>query len=172
MQTSLVEAVVVKVDLRALVRAPKRILNDGEWKAGVMPRTAFPLSRSGNKAYRLGNRRWRVVLFEALGLRCRMLIQYHPGLGQYQASWGVEHEGDIKVVAQLEYHPTHGGWHVHACCSDIADVPAGIRRGPWNKLLHGRGTRHRMAAPTSDDSAFQRAMLVFGVDRRGQGGLL
>jgi hypothetical protein len=157
---------------RALVRAPKSIRHGGEWKTGIMPRTAFPLSKSGNKAYRLGNRRWRVVVFEALGLTCRLLINYHPMLLQYQAILGVERGGDTVVLAQLEYHPTHAGWHVHASCLPLDEVPAGVRRGPWVVKLGGRGRRHQSAAPTSDQQAFDRAVLVFGLDRRDGGGLI
>ena len=161
-----------RVDIRDIIRAPKRISSGGKWSAGTMPRTAFPLSRSGNKAYRLGNRRWRVVTFEALGMNCRLLVNYHPTLSQYQAMLGVEMDGDIKVLATLEHHPTHNAWHAHLCCDPIAAAPSGIRRGPWVRIMKAKGARHRSPTPQADDVAFSRAAAFFRLGIRDDGGLL
>jgi len=159
------------MDIRKLIRSGKTIRHAGQWAVGTMPRTAFPLSKSGGKAYRLGNRHWRVVTFDACGLSCRLLINYHPTLFQYQAMLGVESGGDTKVIVSLEYHPTHKPWHAHVCCDDIAFVPAGIKRGPWFKDLHGVGTRHQLPCPGSDEAAFQRAASFFRLDLREERGL-
>jgi hypothetical protein len=137
-----------------------------------MPKTAFPLSKSGNKSYKLGNRRWRVVTFDACGLSCRLLINYHPTLFQYQAILGVDVGGDVKVLASLEHHPTHKPWHVHVCCEDIKTAPSGIKRGPWFKGMNAIGPKHRAPFPVSDDAAFNRAVSFFRLDRLGDGGLL
>jgi len=134
-----------------------------------MPRTAFPLSKSGNKAYRLGNRRWRVVTFDAAGLSCRLLVNYSYALSQYQAMMGVDANGDTKVLA-LERHPTHKGWHAHACCEPIQAVPAGIKRGHWIKNLNGSGVKHQAPIPNSDAAAFARAVAFFRLDKTVEGG--
>jgi hypothetical protein len=161
------------MDIRGLVKAEKDIKQPGRWTTGTMPKTAFPLSKSGSKAYRLGNRRWRVVTFEVAGLECRLLINYHPMLLQYQAMLGIDIGGDTKVLASLELHPTHGGWHIHASCDDIASVPSGLKRGPWNKGLSGSGPRFRTPCPDTDEAAFHRAVSFFRLDRTsGEGGLL
>ena len=120
--------------VRALIVSTKSIVSHGTWATGKMPRTAFPLSKSATKAYRLGNRNWRVVTFDACSSNCRLLINYSYALGQYQALLGVQDGGDMKVVAALELHPTHGGWHVHTSC-DSDDVPPGIKRGPWVRWM-------------------------------------
>lgn len=158
------------MDVRDIIRAGKRVKSDGAWASGAMPRSAFPLSKAGNKAYKLGSRRWRVVTFEAHGLNCRLLINFSRPLGQYQAILGVEVAGDTKVLASLEHHPTHKGWHVHVCCRPIKDVPPGMKRGPWVASLSAKGAKHRMAVPASDDAAFERAVAFFGLDRREEGG--
>lgn len=160
------------MDVRDIIRAAKRIKNDGRWAAGTMPRMAFPLSKSGSKSYKLANRRWRIVIFEACGLSCRLLINYHPLLSQYQAMLGVDVDGDMKVLATLEHHPTHNGWHAHVCCDPIEDAPVGIKRGPWVKLMHARGVKHRALTPRSDEAAFNRAVSFFHLDRRDDEGML
>lgn len=160
------------MDVRDIISAAKRIKSDGQWASGAMPRTAFPLSKSGAKSYKLGSRRWRVVTFEACGLNCRLLINYSYMLSQYQAMLGVDVGGDTKVLASLEHHPTHKAWHAHVCCLPIKDAPAGIKRGPWLKSMNGSGKRHSMAIPASDDAAFGRAVTFFGLGRREGGGLV
>ena len=158
------------MDVRRIIRAPKRITSAGKWSAGTMPRTAFPLSKSGSKAYRLGNRRWRVVTFDALGVSCRLLVNYHQMLLQYQAMLGVEIDGDMKVLASLEHHPTHGAWHAHLTCGPIVAAPSGIRRGPWVRLMNAKGRRYRFPAPQSDEAAFARAISFFRLGTRDEGG--
>ncbi len=158
------------MNVHDIILAAKRIKSDGQWASGVMPRTAFPLSKSGNKAYKLGNRRWRVVTFDACGVGCRLLINYHPMLSQYQAILGVEVGGDTKVLAFLEHHPTHKGWHAHICCDEIKDVPVGIKRGPWFRSMDVPDVWYRI--PDSDEAAFNCAASYFGLDRREEGGLV
>lgn len=38
--------------------------------------------------------------------------------------------GDMKVLASLEFHGTHEGWHLHAREADIASIAPGYKRGP------------------------------------------
>ncbi|WP_198374915.1 hypothetical protein [Neoroseomonas rubea] len=130
-----------------------------------MPRAAFPLSKSGNKTYRLGNRRWRIVTFDASGASFRLLINYSAPLGQYQAILGLTDGGDTRVVASFEKHPDHKGWHVHATCGPLSDVPAGIHRGPWVRNLN-RAQRASQPDPAtmSDEAAFAVARRFFRLD--------
>lgn len=160
------------MNVRKLIQSPKEIRQTGQWATGTMPRSAFPLSRSGGKAYRLGNRRWRVIVFDACAERCRVLINYHPTFLQYQALLGVDIGGDTKVLASLEHHPTHKPWHAHVCCADFAEAPAGIRRGPWFRSLNGAGRAYKTGCPSSDDAAFNMAAHFFRLDRRATGGLV
>jgi len=157
------------MNVRDVIKSPKSITDSGVWADGTMRKSAFPLSKSGSKAYRLGNRRWRVVRFEAHGMAFRLLINYHPMLLQYQAILGAEVGGDTRVLAFLEHHPSHKSWHVHVCCDSIESVPLGIKRGPWFKNMGGCGPKHHMEAPTSDDTAFTRAVSFFRLDKRDAG---
>lgn len=159
--------------LKDIIRAQKEITSAGNWATGRMPRNAFPMSKSGEKAYRLGNRTWRVVAFRALDLECRLLINFSAILGQYQAWLGILTAGDTKVVSQLEYHPTHCAWHVHAACDDLENVPGGIRRGPWlRRLKRGRAYVAKHPFDFGESDALTVAYRFYGMDRTFRGELL
>ena len=160
------------MQVREIIRSAKSIQQPGRWAAGAMPKTAFPLSKSGSKAYKLGNWRWRVVTFNVAGLNCRLLVNYHPALLQYQAMLGVDIGGDTKVLVCLEHHPTHKPWHAHVCCDDVNVVPSGMRRGPWMRSVNGTGAKHRMPCPATDEAAFNRAVSFFRLDRNAGGSLI
>jgi hypothetical protein len=152
--------------LRHIILSAKENLSLGSWAQGKMPRSAFPLSRSGNKAYQLGNRRWRLVTFDMNGSSFRLLINYSATLGQYQAMLGLVDSGGTKIVAQLEKHPTHKGWHIHAACGVLNGVPAGIVRGPWLRHLNrARRTDQADPAAMTDDAAFAVAQRFFRLDK-------
>ena len=158
--------------LREIIRARKVISAAGSWQTGTMPRAAFPLSKSKGKAYRLGNRRWRAVSFSANGVLCRLMVTYNYNLGQYQAMLGVDDGGDTKLLARLERHPTHDGWHMHLTC-DSDDAQPGIRVGPWVRCLHGKlHKKYRSEVPNTDEEAFRKAVAVFRLDRKQVGGLV
>ena len=152
------------VNVRKIVQSVKTIKKVGKWAEGPMKRSSFPLSKSRDRVYKLANRRWRIVTFEACGLDCCLLINYSKTLLQYQAMLGVDSGGDMKVLASLEYHPTHKPWHAHVRCDDIESVPSGIKRGPSVKSMNAVGVKHRLPCPVSDDAALSRAWLFFRLD--------
>lgn len=160
----------LSVNLRKIIASTKTVLDTGRWAQGTMPKSAFPLSKSGSKSYRLGNRRWRVVTFEAFGLKCRLLVNYHPTLLQYQAMLGVEFNGDTKVLARLELHPTHKPWHAHVCCGSIDSVPSGVKQGSWVRNLN-RGN-DASSCPRTDIEAFAKAIEFFRLDKTSVGGMI
>ncbi len=159
------------MNLTALISAEKAVTDHGKWKDGEMPRSAFPLSRVKSKAYKLGNRRWRVLCFDAAGQKCRLLINYSSALGQYQAMLGIDQSGDTKVVARLERHPTHGGWHAHVAC-DTDKVAAGIKGGATVQKLAGSCGKFKRSVPASDEAAFNMAVDFFKLHLTGTGGFL
>lgn len=161
----------MRSDARSIIAASKTIMDQGKWASGKMPKSAFPLSRSGSKAYRLGNRRWRVVTFSAEGHECRLLISFSFALSEYQAMLGITIGHDTKVIATLEHHANHTPpWHAHLCCDALFQVPAGIKRGPWNKRFCGAAGPYRCEFPKTDNSAFNMAARFFKLaGRSGQG---
>lgn len=147
---------------RQIIRSPKIILSDSDWQTGPMLRTAFPLSRSGSKAYKLGGRRWRTVELISAGLGSRVLISYRADIQEFQAIFGVDQDGDTKVIATVEHHRTHNPpWHAHVCCGPLSGIPPGVKRGPWVRRMGWIGRPDRAKFPTSDSEAFNRAAMFF-----------
>ena len=160
--------------LRDIIKAPKDVRDWGKWQpGGRMPRTAFPLSKSRGRAYRLGAYRWRVIQFAALSARFRILVAYNADKEQYRAVLGLEQAGGLSVLAQYEYHGTHPGWHVLASCGDAAITPAGVMRWPGQvRLPEARAVHSNVAFDIADDNqALDKAARLFGLHRK-QGGLV
>ena len=132
-----------------------------------MPRTAFPLSRPRNRFYRLGTYRWRVVRFTALDAAFRLLIAYHSDKEQYRAVLAIEHERDMTVLAQYQFHGTHPGWHVLATCEDVETAPSGVMRYPGQRRLPPARQFHRRVefGIASDDHAVTKAAEFFRLHR-------
>ena len=140
-----------------------------------MSRAAFPMSKVGGKGYRLGNRKWRVLAFRALGLDCRLLITVSANLCQYQAWLGVIEDGDTKIVSQLERHAGigHSGWHIHAACDGLEGVPPGIVRGPWlRRLKRGEAYLAKHPFDFSDFDAYNHAYRFYRLGNVMGGSLL
>ena len=104
----------------------------GSWNSGKMPKTAMPLSKQRHRSYKLGNQwRWRLVNFLCEGRSFRLLIAHDSEKEQFLAMLGEDTNGDTKVVASIEHHGTHPGWHIHFCFEKMSSVPSGVVRGPW-----------------------------------------
>lgn len=124
---------------QAIRSADKAVSDWGKWQTGGMTSAAFPLSKRRGRAYRVGSAfKWRVIQFSALGETCRVLILYNAGKEQYYAHLAVERGRDMIVVASLEFHGTHPGWHMHGGCGDLDALPLGSMRG---------GSRRRFPLP-------------------------
>ena len=107
------------------IRFEKRLTKVGEWHSGKkMPRTAFPLSRT--HSYILGSSFDWCVCEAACGqYEYRILVGFDAMKAQYRGWLGVVFGHDQVLIARLEYHPSHRGWHCH------------VKRGPLDKLARG-----------------------------------
>lgn len=112
--------------LRA-IRAEKTVVDGGKWTHGKrMPVAAFPLLKT-SRGYRVGTQwDWCVYALETGADRYRLLIAFEQGKEQYQAWLGVEDGEDQALLARLEFHPTHRGWHCHVKPGDLGDVSRGV----------------------------------------------
>lgn len=103
-----------------------------------------------------------------------MLLAYRIDKEQYIAMLGMDADGDTKVVARLEYHGTHGGWHIHYPSQELSAVPTGVRSHPWLKRRECREHDTFMLSGLSQDAEKSAAMTIaskaFGL--HGSGGLL
>ena len=96
------------------------------------------------RSYRLGSSyKWRVIQFSALGETCRLLLVYNADKEQYRATLAIERERDMIVIASLEFHGTHPGWHLHGACGDVEAHPIGSLRGPLQKRFPNPRVTHR-----------------------------
>lgn len=133
----------LRVKVFDAIIARKTLLEDVDWQGGKMPRTAFPLSRS--HTYQLGKGwRWCVLTLTDDGRRFRLLVAYEKSKSQYRAWLGLESGTDQALLARLEYHPSHRGWHCHVKKGDIADVGCGVVRHSSAR------ERVRLCADTAD----------------------
>ena len=71
----------------------------------------------------------------------------------------------LSVLASLEFHGSHPGWHLHASCGDAEEVPKGVMRGPWqNRYPRARRFHRQMDFDISGDGkALHRASAFFGL---------
>jgi hypothetical protein len=93
-----------------------------------MGKDSFPLSK--RSSFQLGNQwHWRVDHWSAGILTGRLLIAYHLGKGNYLAWISIEQEPkEFAVIACLEFHGDHDGWHVHSGSATIAEFATGCSR--------------------------------------------
>jgi hypothetical protein len=150
-----------------VLRLPKSVSEKGAWKVvtgrSKMPSTAFPLSK--NFSVQLGrNWHWRVDVVTAAGTSYRLLTAFNPELEEYR-SWLTVPRGGVHVmVAQLEFHGTHPGWHCHVACLDLEEVEPG-QGHPRNAIRfpNGNSMHRRQNFDVTESSALAKAFNFFGV---------
>lgn len=119
--------------LQDIVRASKVDIKIGSWHNGKVPRADFPIAK---KAYGLGKSfQWCVISFAALGFECRVLVVLNAPKEKYEAILGVLADGQMRILSSYEFHAGEPGWHCHASCGDVAEVPKGFMRGPWVRRI-------------------------------------
>lgn len=146
----------------------------GSWSTTKLPRTALPLSKSKGRGYKLGTQwTWRLVTFRCQASLYRVLIAYDYGKEQFLAILGLDIEKDTKVIASIEHHGSHPGWHVHFATEDANTIPSGIIRGPWV-----RRKACSIGKPyTSDERQFQAQVfsnvcMAYGLQNASEAGRL
>jgi hypothetical protein len=137
-----------------------------------MPPSAFHLSK--NFSVQLGrNWRWRVDVVSADGIDYRLLTAFNPELEEYRA-WLVAPRGGVHVmVAQLEFHGTHPGWHCHVACCDLDEVEPGQshpRRAM--RFPSGNSAHRRQVFDMTESSALAAAFNFFRVTGTPAGKML
>lgn len=146
--------------LKRIIASQKVITDEGIWKSGVkMPKSIFPLSKSHSfKVPQSFN--WRLVCFECLGEKFRLLIYYRYDISSYSATLGHDVGGDMLVMARLEFHGTHPGWHMHAVCDSTGRVPG--RTGADIRFPDANSFHKDLIFGVVDDStAYKTAIKAF-----------
>lgn len=152
--------------LRQFRASPKSVDDTGTWSEKRMPMTANGLPLSKSKGYRLGaGWRWKIVELSIATDKYRLLIAYHAAKQNYHCLLGVNLGSDTLVLARLEYHSTHPGWHVHACCTETESRHWGRVGYQDMKRLPQKGARHRDTTfVANDDMAMKIAAKHFCID--------
>jgi hypothetical protein len=160
-----------------MVQLSKDVTEAGSWKVvtgkgGKMPPSAFQLSR--RHSVNIGrNWHWRVDAVRSGSIHFRLLTCFNPEIEEYRA-WLSAPRGEAHViVAQLEFHGTHPGWHCHFACCDIADVEPGQGhpRSAY-RFPDGDGKHRRKDFDVTESSALTRAFNFFRVTGVPSGVLL
>lgn len=145
-------------------RAPKTVVSAGVWKKGKMEKGDFPLSK--NSSFRLGAG-WEYCVHQLAGSNpMRLLIALNEGKRDYLAWLAIEHGNDHMIIARLEYHASHLGWHVHLKPDDLAKVSWGVVKQPGEKLVDCKSQRDP-AIDRNDAEAL--AFRIFNVQQEAWG---
>lgn len=100
-----------------------------------MAKGDFPLSK--NNSFRLGTG-WEYCIhtLSQEGVDdMRLLIAFNPGKRDYLAWLALTSPKDQALVARLEYHASHLGWHVHLKPKRVAKLSWGVVKQPGEKLI-------------------------------------
>lgn len=154
--------------------ATKQITDWGKWDDIRMPVSAFPLSKRRSNSFRLGSAyRWRIIRFDAVGSKFRLLVGFSLAKQEYRATLALEGERDMTVIASYEFHGTHPGWHLLTTCHELSTVPQGVMIGPWQRRLPKARAKHRRLdfQVRDDDTALDVAAKFFRL-HKAEGALL
>lgn len=161
---------------RDVVGLPKVVTKPGEWKVVTgrarMPTTAFPVSRK--HSLQLGrNWHWRVDDVAAGDSAFRLLVAFNLDYEEYRA-WLAMPRGDAQLmIAQLEYHGSHPGWHCHMACRVLEEVEPGQGHPRSAHRFPGSAKRHRrLSFDMTESTALERAFNFFRVTGTPRGAML
>jgi hypothetical protein len=161
---------------RDLIKIPKVVTKAGEWKVVTgktgMSTSSFPISK--NYGVQLGrNWHWRVDVVKGTGAEFRILTAFHAGKEEYKSSMTIARGNQHVVVACLEFHGDHPGWHCHLPCCEMAEVEAGQGHPrSANRLPAADGTHRRQVFDMTESSALSKSLGFFGVTGTPQGSLV
>lgn len=140
--------------LRDFLSAEKQVASDTGWSDKKMPKTGrrFPLTKARN--FRLGSGwRWCALEIDAEGRSYRLLVAYNPLKENFLALLGTAVSAEESLVlASLESHGSHPGWHVHGCCATVGSAAFGRLRYPEMVRIPDGKRPHRVCRFPGNDS--------------------
>ena len=91
-------------------------------------------------------------------------VRFRADLEQYAAILAMDDGGDMTVLARYEFHGTHPGWHVHACCENVHEIVPGRLLSPLHSRLPENGRFHRNTRfGVTRENAADMAIAKFGL---------
>lgn len=152
--------------LRDFIRAKKTVIEAGSWSNKRMPKTGGKFRLSKARSFRVGapGWRWRVMNLECEGHSYQLLVTYHAAKQNFVAILTTPVADDLLVLACLEYHSTHRGWHAHAWCKEADGTHRGRLRYPGMRRVPPGGAHHRPGVfPIGDRAALETAARYFHI---------
>lgn len=130
-----------------------------------MPKAAFPLSK--NNSFRLGTGwDWCVHTLDCEGQAMRLLIAFHAGKQEYLAWLAIDTGTDLGLIARLEHHASHLGWHVHLKPNDLTKLAYGVVKQQGERL---RPCGHGVPSVTGKGQATSLAFSLYRVEQEPWG---
>ncbi|MGO9742794.1 MAG: hypothetical protein ACLPN5_15045 [Roseiarcus sp.] len=137
-------SIVADMKLTKIISALKTNVSHGLWSDNKVRTRDFCLSKKPGKAYPLTKMwRWRVTTFDACGRKFRLMPAYHKNIPEFSAILGEDIGADCRILARLEFHQSHAGWHAHVVCGDTDLATPGIVKPSGVRRLPSDGSRHR-----------------------------
>lgn len=126
------------MQVREIIEAEKTDLDYGEWQAGPVPSSKFPIKKPKRLKYSKAWS-WRVVTFRALHQEFLVLVSLNEGVGQYSARLAIRKGAEVAVICTHELHVSHKNWHCHFVKGDIGRVEPGYLRDRDNTVYFPSG---------------------------------
>lgn len=144
----------------AAIRTKKVFVEATPWHSGNVSAAAFPLSHKGK--IKLGKAwQWCVHTVADDARSYRILVAFDAGKNQYWAWLGAIFGTDQAVIARVELHSSHDGWHCHWKTGPLVDVPRGAVKA--GGLREKRKTCQSEAIPLSKTNVCGVAYRLFNV---------
>lgn len=152
--------------VRAFLQKSKVIVDAGTWQTGKMKKNALPLSK--NRSFRLGLAwQYRVLRLTIDSQPCRILLALNEPKQNAFILLGIEEQSDTRIIACLEHHSTHPGWHIHTDC-DMSKGFSGRLRWPGMTRIPGKGKKHSLNTGfLNQDAVIAKAFQVFRLSKSG-----
>ena len=157
--------------LKEFITGVKLNVRHTPWSDGKLRANDFPLSRKSGRVYPLTRQwRWRITTLELENRNFRLMATYHKSIPEFMAVLAEDLEKDCRIIARLEFHGTHDGWHVHPFCDDFDNVASGVIKPLGTKRIPQGGRPHRHREMLLDGRAMSdehAASIVSSVFRLG-----
>lgn len=102
-----------------------------------------------------------------------IVIAFHEGKENYAAHLVHPLEEDNLVLATIEYHGTHPGWHLHVNCDGDGDGNVGRLRYPaQHRIPNGKSAHRERKLPISQAAALEPVIKFFRVGMSDDNGSL
>lgn len=96
----------------------------------------------------------------------RLLVAFHAGKEEYLAWLAIDTGTDLGLIARLEHHASHLGWHLHLKPDDLEKLSYGVVKQVGERLKKCKGSS---PAVTGKGGATALAFNMFNVEQEPWG---